>query len=207
MSMSNLVAVVQRQRWRWEQTGRVLDADRVAGLREPSSPTITEYGYQYRRWGHAREISIGGLSPEVAHNIFEFYKWHQTFGPRELRPFFNCHMFTWIALGKLAVAQPANILVNGSSEEALETQLQPEEAYSVQDQSGELVHSMISTGSPEYSLSVLGERSPMFFATAAALMHFYNGTALRHIVAQSVEYAPPGPNGDIGLMSVVPAES
>ena len=152
-------------------------ARNVIGVTSSDSSTVVEYGHSL---SGTEQEEIVEISEEKAERIVEFFA--QTFArdPSE-RPFYNCHVFAYWALGKVTVLRKYECF-DGIfiSDPADETELKPGDVYCTMNSSGVVNHSLIATEPSGKNMSVLGDNQQLAIMSSEDILKFYDATRLTH---------------------------
>jgi hypothetical protein len=150
-----------------------LKAERVVGIITPQSPVIKEYGYRIKGSESEEELE---LESTIAERIADFYE--QCRSPEaSKRPFHNCHILGWYALGAVSEVKRYTHFSNAGISHHPSRSLLPGRAY-VTDVYN---HTVLGTNRPDHSLSVLGDNQPMVVSKNRGLLKLYGATSLRQI--------------------------
>ena len=155
-----------------------IDAERVIGVLPAQSPAILEYGY--RPSGREREEVIS-FPDDIPDRITDFYAQTIALEP-EKRPFYDCHLFAFYALGKaLKIKEYTALRVTSISPVETTSTLEPGEAYMTTLANGTPNHSVLGIGKAAYNISVIGENMPMLVGHNSDILNLYGATQINHI--------------------------
>ena len=154
-----------------------IDAERVVGLVPAEASTIIEYGYRAR--GVEIEEAIG-FPGGISDRITDFYEQTIALSP-EMRPFYDCHLFAFYALGRaLKIKEHAELRVVSSHPVEITSNLENGKAYMTALSNGTHNHSVLGIGRGAYNLSVIGEKMPMLVSRNEDILDLYGATQIKH---------------------------
>jgi hypothetical protein len=178
--MSELVLVKTPQEFNPRGKNKSLHGEQVIGIAAPNSSTITEHGY--KPTGNEIEETLP-LNDYAAGKLVEFYERCRVAAPED-RPFYGCHLLAWYIVGKAVDLRQYSHYNSGTLSVAT-TALEPGRTYAVQTAGGDLNHSLVGIGRPDYNLSVLGDYSPLAITDNEGLVSFYDGLVIRQTIPES----------------------
>jgi hypothetical protein len=182
--MSELVLVKQPNTF--EIHSRVIQGEQVIGVSSPQSRPFIEYGYHPT--GAETEEGLTGLDDYTAGKFLEFYERCRVAKPED-RPFYNCHLLAWYIIGAVAELERYDRYDGKTISHGMRP-LEPGKTYAVRASTAGLPHSMIGIDTPERSLSVLGDCSPLFVTNNTDLVSAYNGTSIVRTIPKTAFHAP-----------------
>lgn len=168
--MSGSITLLTRQEQFGDRASPLI-ADRVVGIVQPYSRTISEYGTKLT--GREGEVLLT-LSATMIGRVVEFFERVRATPPTG--EFYDCHRFVQEVLAEERclgfTAEP-------------EKGLQAGYPYGIM-QDDDCVHSLLGINDSKYNLSVLGLRAPLAVTNNKELLRVYDGDEIMSIFPNKI---------------------
>lgn len=162
-----------------------LHCQRVVGIAAPQTPTITEHGYVSIPEEVERPMAFPG---EISERITDFYQ--QTLAKEAgERPYYDCHMFAFYALGKVhKLALAKSMTVDAAWAVPDDGPLTLGEPYVTVTDNNTINHSVLGVHEPDLNLSVIGTHMPLVISGNQDIVRLYGAQKLYHATPGAVEF-------------------
>jgi hypothetical protein len=181
--MQELLLLKTPLRIRDNISDHVFVGERVVGVALTDSPMVLEYRQDFRNRKITEEVI--SLRDREAPRVVDFYTQTLAREPSE-RPFFNCHLFAFYALGKATALKRYEHYNTNITPVEHDTKLMPSEVYGATTEDGVINHSILVIDRPGRNISVIGDHQPLVVGHVDEILPLYGAVRIQHMEPASV---------------------